>query len=78
LQRRPQLHIFSADARPFLRTTRHRYDLIAVDAYRQPYIPFLPVYPRVLRNSPTAPHTGRRYPRQRRTTTWPNRPLNGS
>ncbi len=40
LQRRPQLHLISADARPFLRTTTHRYDVIVVDAYRQPYIPF--------------------------------------
>ncbi len=40
LERRPQLHLITADARPFLRTTTHRYDLIVVDAYRQPYIPF--------------------------------------
>jgi spermidine synthase len=40
LQRRPQLHLITADARPFLRTTDHRYDTIVVDAYRQPYIPF--------------------------------------
>ena len=30
----------TADARPFLRTTRRRYDLILIDAYRQPYVPF--------------------------------------
>ncbi len=30
----------TADARVFLETTRRRYDLIVVDAYRQPYIPF--------------------------------------
>ncbi len=29
-----------ADARPFLRSTRSRYDVIVLDAYRQPYIPF--------------------------------------
>lgn len=40
LQRRPQLHLVTADARPFLRTTDHHYDTIVVDAYRQPYIPF--------------------------------------
>lgn len=40
LERRPQLHLITADARPFLRTTTHRYDTIVVDAYRQPYIPF--------------------------------------
>jgi spermidine synthase len=36
----PHLRTFTADARPFLRTTAARYDLIVVDAYRQPYIPF--------------------------------------
>lgn len=40
LRRRPGLHLITADARPFLRTTHHHYDLIVVDAYRQPYIPF--------------------------------------
>ncbi|MBE3075744.1 MAG: fused MFS/spermidine synthase, partial [Actinobacteria bacterium] len=33
-----EVHI--ADARPFLKTSSQSYDLIAVDAYRQPYIPF--------------------------------------
>lgn len=36
----PGLHVVTADARPFLRRTTHRYDLIVVDAYRQPYVPF--------------------------------------
>jgi spermidine synthase len=36
----PRLHIVTADGRPFLQTTDERYDLIVVDAYRQPYIPF--------------------------------------
>lgn len=40
MRRRPQLHLITADARPFLRTTAKRYDTIIVDAYRQPYIPF--------------------------------------
>lgn len=30
----------TADARPFLRATKKRYDSILLDAYRQPYIPF--------------------------------------
>ena len=30
----------AADARPYLRSTDARYDLIVVDAYRQPYVPF--------------------------------------
>lgn len=32
--------IHVADGRPFLKTSTGSYDLIAVDAYRQPYIPF--------------------------------------
>jgi spermidine synthase len=36
----PRLRTFTQDARPFLRSTRERYDVIMVDAYRQPYIPF--------------------------------------
>jgi hypothetical protein len=41
----PRLRIFTQDARPFLRSAglgdgEGRYDLIGVDAYRQPYIPF--------------------------------------
>jgi spermidine synthase len=36
----PRLHVVTADARPFLRRTRSRYDLIVVDAYRPPYVPF--------------------------------------
>jgi spermidine synthase len=36
----PRLHVVTADGRPFLQTTDKRYDLIFVDAYRQPYIPF--------------------------------------
>jgi spermidine synthase len=34
------LHLITADARPFLRQAGGRYDLIVLDAYRQPYIPF--------------------------------------
>jgi hypothetical protein len=36
----PNLTVHSADARPFLRRTKARYDLIVVDAYHQPYVPF--------------------------------------
>lgn len=36
----PRLRTVDADARPFLRTTDARYDLIYIDAYRQPYVPF--------------------------------------
>ena len=40
LRERPQLHLYTEDARPFLRRIDQRYDAIFVDAYRQPYIPF--------------------------------------
>ena len=36
----PRLRVITADGRPFLALTRHRYDLIVVDAYHQPYVPF--------------------------------------
>lgn len=36
----PGLTVHVADGRPFLKTSSKNYDLIAVDAYRQPYIPF--------------------------------------
>lgn len=35
-----RLTVHDADARPFLRRTDKRYDLIIVDAYHQPYVPF--------------------------------------
>jgi len=38
--RGPRLRTHTADARPYLRRTKERYDVIVVDAYRQPYIPF--------------------------------------
>jgi predicted membrane-bound spermidine synthase len=36
----PRLHLYHEDARPFLRRIDARYDVISVDTYRQPYIPF--------------------------------------
>jgi spermidine synthase len=36
----PRLRLYHEDARPFLRRVDARYDVISVDAYRQPYIPF--------------------------------------
>jgi spermidine synthase len=36
----PRLHVHTADARPFLRHSDGGYDLIVVDAYRPPYVPF--------------------------------------
>ena len=40
LEDNPRLTVYNADARPFLRRTDKRYDLIIVDAYHQPYVPF--------------------------------------
>lgn len=36
----PNLRTHTADARPWLRRSEGDYDVIVVDAYRQPYIPF--------------------------------------
>jgi spermidine synthase len=36
----PRLLVHDEDARPFLRRADERYDLIYIDAYRQPYVPF--------------------------------------
>jgi spermidine synthase len=36
----PRLTVHDADGRTFLETTAQRYDLIIVDAYHQPYVPF--------------------------------------
>ncbi len=36
----PRLEVFHEDARPWLRDSEGGYDLIIVDAYRQPYVPF--------------------------------------
>ena len=36
----PNLRVITADGRPYLELTEERYDVIVVDAYRQPYIPF--------------------------------------
>jgi spermidine synthase len=38
--RNPRLTIHHEDARPYLRRTDRRYDVVVIDAYRQPYIPF--------------------------------------
>lgn len=32
----PQVHVYTADARPFLMASKERYDAILIDAYRQP------------------------------------------
>jgi spermidine synthase len=36
----PNLRVFVEDGRPFMRVTNATYDLVAIDAFQQPYIPF--------------------------------------
>ena len=36
----PRLDVITADGRPYLELTDNRYDIVVVDAYHQPYIPF--------------------------------------
>ncbi|TMC22940.1 MAG: spermine synthase [Chloroflexi bacterium] len=36
----PNLHVHVQDGRTFLATTQARYDVVAIDAFQQPYIPF--------------------------------------
>jgi spermidine synthase len=38
--RNPRMRVFAEDARPWLERSAGGYDVILVDAYRQPYIPF--------------------------------------
>ena len=40
LSENAKLTVYDADARPFLQASDERYDLIFIDAYRQPYVPF--------------------------------------
>jgi spermidine synthase len=36
----PNLHVYTEDGRTFIRTTQAKYDVVAIDAFQQPYIPF--------------------------------------
>ncbi|HET8910878.1 MAG TPA: fused MFS/spermidine synthase [Ktedonobacteraceae bacterium] len=36
----PNLHVIVQDGRYYLRTTPKKYDMVAIDAYQQPYVPF--------------------------------------
>jgi hypothetical protein len=36
----PNLHIYTQDGRAFMATTHENYDIVAIDAFQQPYIPF--------------------------------------
>ena len=36
----PNLHVYEQDGRTFMDTTHQHYDIVAIDAFQQPYIPF--------------------------------------
>ena len=36
----PNLHVIVQDGRYYLQTTARKYDIIGIDAYQQPYVPF--------------------------------------
>ncbi|HEU5230544.1 MAG TPA: fused MFS/spermidine synthase [Ktedonobacteraceae bacterium] len=36
----PNLHVYTEDGRTFMATTHAQYDVVAIDAFQQPYIPF--------------------------------------
>jgi spermidine synthase len=36
----PNLHVYEEDGRTFIDTTQAQYDVVAIDAFQQPYIPF--------------------------------------
>ena len=36
----PNLHVYIQDGRTFIETTHAQYDLVVIDAFQQPYIPF--------------------------------------
>lgn len=36
----PNLHVYTQDGRTYLATTHNTYDVVAIDAFQQPYIPF--------------------------------------
>ena len=74
----PRLHLYHEDARPFLRRIDARYDVISVDAYRQPYIPFYLTTRRVLRDRPRPARAGRGADRERRPSRGPGRPREGA
>ena len=64
--RGPNLHLHTADARPFLRRATRRWDVIVVDAYRQPYIPFYLSTREFFAEVARPPRARRRGARQRR------------
>ena len=55
LGRIPRLRVVTADARAYLRSTGKRYDVIAIDVYRQPYIPFQVTTREFFSRGPLAP-----------------------
>ena len=64
----PNADLHHEDARPWLRRTDARFDVISVDAYRQPYIPFYLTTRGVLRAGARPAGARRRGDRERRAT----------
>ena len=78
MRRRRTCALHHEDARPFLRRTDARYDVIFVDAYRQPYIPFYLADARVLRARARPARARRRGGHQRRPPRGPGRARAGA
>ncbi len=64
--RGPRLHLYTADARPWLAASKTRYDAVFLDAYRQPYIPFYLLTREFFKSVQRAPAPRRDADRQRR------------
>ena len=74
----PRLHLYHEDARPFLRRIDARYDVISVDAYRQPYIPFYLTTVEFFETVRDRLRAGRSADRERRPSGGPGRPREGA
>ena len=74
----PRLHLYHEDARPFLRRIDARYDVISVDAYRQPYIPFYLTTKEFFESGARPARAGRRRARERRPSRGRGRAREGA
>ena len=74
----PRLEVFHEDARPWLDDAEGDYDVIMVDAYRQPYIPFYLGDQGVLRARTGSTRAGRGGDRERGPPGGERRPREGA
>ena len=74
----PRLHLYHEDARPFLRRIDASYDVISVDAYRQPYIPFYLTTKEFFETRARPARAGRRRAHERRPSGGPGRAREGA